>query len=81
MYVFKHVWNSELDTIREMKKQLNYASPFLMNFKFNWERETFAYIQIKVSKARPVCERFFKTEQRDVRKRRRHHYCKGQTGV
>lgn len=27
-----------------------------------------AYIQIKVSKARPVCERFFKTEQRDVRK-------------
>lgn len=40
-----------------------------MNFKFNGERETF-YIQINVSKARPVCERFFKTEQRDVGKKK-----------
>lgn len=39
-----------------------------MNFKFNGERETF-YIQINVRKARPVCERFFKTEQRDVGKK------------
>lgn len=41
IYVFKHVWNSEQDTIREMKKQLNYASSFLMTFKFNGERATF----------------------------------------